>query len=509
MRSAIARLVALLTFVAPLAACDGHQILAPDASQTALAGTAGQKGPSNLSVTASPGQLGLSWQDNTPNESGFEVLRSTTGPLGTFSLLATTAANVTAYFDTGLDPARQYCYKVQAVAQKMVLSISNTVCATPLRLQPNAASNLDANLVSYSYGGGGMWQEGNYVWVNWTDNSSNEEGFRIALAPSPTGPWVVIGTVGAGVQRYRDFNPRGEQTCYEVIAFNTYGAAEPSNIDCTGIPFAPTDLVAVSVDGHTIDLTWTDHSAFEDGYEVWRCCEAGPEVRVNLPANATNYRDVGLTVNTRYAYHVRAKKDQGYSGWSYVTTVTADAPPPAPSDVQAVPVSSSAVALSWAATPGGDLFRVERSRDGGTSWEPGPIPGEADDGLTPDQVVCYRVFASNARGESGPSNPACTAPPLAPTDLVETAVDEQTVDLTWTDNSGVEDGYVVGYFYYSYDGFFTFFQEVARLPANATSYQIIGPVGESYVVAATRDGGRSDYATQDGAAAAAAAPRRP
>src|SRR5204862_1112799 len=143
----------------------------------------------------------------------------------------------------------------------------------------------------------------------------------------------------------------------------SYGAAEPSNIDCTVIPFAPTDFVAVAVDGHTIDLTWTDHSAFEDGYEVWRCCEAGPEVRVNLPANATSYRDVGLTVNTRYAYQVRAKKDHGYSAWSYVRTVTADTPPPAPNDVRAVPVSSSAAEVSWAATPGADVFRRERSTD--------------------------------------------------------------------------------------------------------------------------------------------------
>src|SRR5206468_1304014 len=96
--------------------------------------------PSNLSVTASPGQLGLAWQDNTPNESGFEVLRSTTGPLGTFSLLATTAANVTSYLDTGLNPAQQYCYKVQAVAHKGILGVSETVCAAPLKLQPAAAS---------------------------------------------------------------------------------------------------------------------------------------------------------------------------------------------------------------------------------------------------------------------------------------------------------------------------------------------------------------------------------
>jgi hypothetical protein len=111
------------------------------------------------------------------------------------------------------------------------------------------------------------------------------------------------------------------------VAFNTNGAAEPSNIDCSGFPRVPTNLVAVSVDGHTIDVTWTDNSGIEDGYEVRRCCEGGDVAVANLPANATRYRDLGLTVNTRYTYRLRVKKDLGYNESSYVSTVTADTRP--------------------------------------------------------------------------------------------------------------------------------------------------------------------------------------
>src|SRR5205807_649665 len=82
----------------------------------------------------------------------------------------------------------------------------------------------------------------------------------------------------------------------------------PSNTACTAFPFAPTNLVAKAVDGQTIDLTWTDNSAFEDGYEVQRCCQTGSIVVANLPANAVSYRDAGLVANTRYYYTVRAKK---------------------------------------------------------------------------------------------------------------------------------------------------------------------------------------------------------
>jgi len=492
MRSGFTRLVALLTFVAELAACDGHQILAPDASQTALAGTAGQKGPSNLSVTASPGQLGLAWQDNTPNESGFEVLRSTTGANGAFATIATIPANVTNYSDNSLDPAQEYCYKVQAVAQKRIIGVSNTVCATPLRLQPNAASNLDAFLNGVAT-----------VWVTWTDNSFNEDGYRVARAPSKDGPFITIATLGAGRTTFADGSPiaNHEEVCYEVVAFNKNGGAEPSNIDCTAFPFAPTKLKAVTVDGQTIDLEWLDNSSFEDGYELWRCCQGGWWVATTLPANATRYHDVGLTPNMPYTYLVRAKKDEGYSAMSDAasasTVVTA---PPPPTSVQASPSSSSSDSVTWTVSIAiEDGFRVERSTDGQVSWTAVTVtgPGESyveDTERAPEEEVCYRVVAFNTFGESGPSPIACTAPPLAPTNLVATQIDQETVDLSWTDDSGVEDGYVVGYFYFDDYNWVWVFQDIAHLPANATTYRLTGFWSDTYFVAATRDGGHSDFA---------------
>jgi len=154
---------------------------------------------------------------------------------------------------------------------------------------------------------------------------------------------------------------------------------------------------------------------------------------------------------------------------------------------------------SWITQEG---FRVERST--GASWvavattvagEPFPI----DEGRTPEQQVCYRVFASNARGESDASNIACTAPPLGPTALGATTVDEQTIDITWTDNSAVEDGYVV--LVPAFDEWGNPIEEpVAWLPANATSYRATGLVSGglyTYFIAATRDGGSSDQAGID------------
>src|SRR3989441_10366827 len=116
----------------------------------------------------------------------------------------------------------------------------------------------------------------------------------------------------------------------------------------------------------------------------------------------------------------------------------------------------SSVVVSWTdQSVNGDGFRLERATDGGatcdgtpTAWatigtSPWNQPSFVDAGLTSDQHVWYRVFAFNGKGESGPSNIACTAPPRAPTNLQATAVAGLAIDPTWLDNSEGEDGYEV------------------------------------------------------------------
>lgn len=53
------------------------------------------------------------------------------------------------------------------------------------------------------------------------------------------------------------------------------------------------------------------------------------------------------------------------------------------------------------------------------------------------------LFARSLGGDAPPSNPDCTAPPAAPTNLVATPRDDGGADLRWSDNSAVEDGYEV------------------------------------------------------------------
>src|SRR6185295_14044734 len=70
--------------------------------------------PSGLAVSAiSSSQLDLSWTDNSTNETGFEIERKT-GAGGTYAQVATVAANVRTYSNTGLAAATTYFYRVHA-----------------------------------------------------------------------------------------------------------------------------------------------------------------------------------------------------------------------------------------------------------------------------------------------------------------------------------------------------------------------------------------------------------
>ncbi len=69
--------------------------------------------PTNLFPIATSNTIFLAWTDLSPDETGFEIFRSNGGT--TFTRIATTAANVTNYTDTGLGQDNSYYYRLRAV----------------------------------------------------------------------------------------------------------------------------------------------------------------------------------------------------------------------------------------------------------------------------------------------------------------------------------------------------------------------------------------------------------
>src|SRR5262249_45393237 len=84
---------------------------------------------------------------------------------------------------------------------------------------PDAPTNLHAIAVNL-----------NRVDLTWTDNSSNEQGFRIERSLDAQ-TFTEIATVNADVTSYTDNTvAAGTLYFYRVFAFNLFGNSDPSNI---------------------------------------------------------------------------------------------------------------------------------------------------------------------------------------------------------------------------------------------------------------------------------------
>ncbi|TCT24002.1 M12 family metallo-peptidase [Thiobaca trueperi] len=87
--------------------------------------------PSDLTATAaSATAINLSWTDNSDNETGFKIERKT-GTNGSWSQIATTAANATSHTNTGLTAGQTYLYRVRATNSAGNSAYSNVVTITP------------------------------------------------------------------------------------------------------------------------------------------------------------------------------------------------------------------------------------------------------------------------------------------------------------------------------------------------------------------------------------------
>ena len=299
--------------------------------------TAPPNTPSNFVAVAAPHTyINLSWQDNSSTETKFQIYRKL-GGLDSFQPLATTAANTVTYSDSPYYPGQQECYQVEAVLKHThadgsvtysASARSNTSCATtPAPLPPSAASNRDAR-PSSSFAAA----------VTWTDNSTNEAGFRIYRSTDGGGLWALAGTaprIDWGVPSFEDTGRQAErQVCYRVVAFNAGGEASVSNADCITPPAGPSGLTATRTNAETVMLKWNDNSALEDGYQVWQHwsygdCNGsagvyeGTTLIAELGAGSTEFSFTPDEFacgpdgpGSYFAYYVVATKDGGQSSQS-------------------------------------------------------------------------------------------------------------------------------------------------------------------------------------------------
>lgn len=460
--------------------------------------------PTGLSATAiSSSQINLSWADNANNETSYIVSRATTSG-GPYTVIATLAANATSYNNTGLAANTTYFYVVKASNAAGDSANSNQATATTQQIPPPAApSALTATTVSQTQ-----------INLSWSDNSSNEANFIVARSTTSGGPYTDIATLGANVSSYSNTGLNANTTYYYAVrAVNAGGTSANSNqAGATTLPTpptAPSGLIATTASQTQIDLTWADNSGNETGFVLARSSTSGGPFTdiASLSANVTAYNDSGLTANTTYYYVVRANNAGGSSANSpEASATTLPNAPAAPSGLTATAVSASQVDLSWADNSGNESnFVVARSTtSGGPYTDIATLAANStsysNTGLSTGVTYHYVVRASNAGGVSANSNQASattSSTPAAPIDLSAVAVRPTRIDLSWTDNSGNETGFVVSRSTTPGGPYAT----VTTVGANVTSYSNTGLTASTtyyYVVKASNAVGSSANSNEAG-----------
>jgi fibronectin type 3 domain-containing protein len=443
--------------------------------------------PSGLSAVAvNATRIDLSWTDNSATEEEFRVERRT-GTTGPFSQVATVAANTTSYADGGRTPGTPYQYQVRACTGAGCSDASNPASATTPDA-PAAPSALSATATSTTS-----------ITLEWSDNSATEEEFRIERSTAG-GAWTQIAVVGPGVESHVDEGRNPETSYgYRVRACSGDACSAYSN-EATVVTWmpAPTSLSAMAVSSTEVDLTWTDQSTTETGFEV----QLDQAPYATVPAGTEIYTATGLDPETPYAFRVRAVTDLGPSEWS--NTASATTRPAPPTGLSATATSSSTVQLEWSNHSAvATQVRIEQREVAGGGFseiavEPASSTNYEDTGLTAETQYEYRVRAcdgglcSDYSAAADVTTQAVPAP-LPPTGLSATAVSPTRIDLAWTDNATTETGYSVRR---SDDG--GPFDEVQSLGPDSESASDTGvteATAYEYRVAACNDGGCSESGT--------------
>ncbi len=288
--------------------------------------------PTNLTAELpdySPNEAVLRWTDNSGDETGFIIQRSSTPNFSVITKTINAAADTTRFNDWGLVLGQTYYYRIQAVNDVGPSAFSPSVTlALPLPPPgiPATPATFTAITPSYSF---------SEVELVWTDSSNNETEFVIER--SSTAAFSTIErtiTALPNSNRYNDWGLQiGQDYFYRIKAVNVADNSDWVTIPytppaATTVPEAPGAIVASAVPWSTteLELKWADNAINESFYTIQRSLTPDFADATNIaasPANTTGQYNVwGLANATTYYFRIRAGNPIGVSAWSVTTSFT-------------------------------------------------------------------------------------------------------------------------------------------------------------------------------------------
>ncbi|MDX2305821.1 MAG: T9SS type A sorting domain-containing protein [Microscillaceae bacterium] len=263
----------------------------------------------------------------------------------------------------------------------------------------------------------------------WQNPATNDIEIVVERATTtPTNFQVLVSLPNTAVSYVDNTVTNGTQYHYRVRAFSILGSSPYSNTanaTPSGVvaPTAPSGLIVTAPTTSTtprLELSWTDNSNNEDGFEIWRGLTAGGTFTkiITVPANTTSYTDItGLNAATQYCYKVRAFNTGGgnETAAQCATTQSTLQLPNAPSNLTAVAPSNAndtQINLSWSDNSNNETgFKVLRASSANGVFElittlAANTTSFSNIGLAFGTPYFYKVLAFNDAGDSQASNTA-------------------------------------------------------------------------------------------------------
>ena len=431
-------------------------------------------GVGTSSLPGSPSRLGarsnsqsvirLSWSAASRSPTGYRILVSETGGLGTWSVLvANTGSADLTYEHTGLAGGSTRYYIVAGINAAGIGSSSPVASATtdpPGSRRPGPPTGLAAVLptptsrrhIDLSWTApsdpGSSPITGYYIDRRRTSDVQNtgstETTYRLGAAPGRTYTIRVAAINAVG---------RGEWS--DTVRITTYASPPPGPPVLQGVLQHP---------GNRMLLSWTPSPSDTVNVVLWEM-----ERRVTSSQRWDLYQRMsGATLSvirgfsTGIVFRIRARGEGlEYGPWSNVVH-GAWGGTYSPTRLRATADGQNAIDLSWSApsnTGGNPVtgYLIEVSDDGRVTWDTlvantgSAATSYEHTGLSPNRAYTYQVSAITSEGTGPPSNlaSAATAPPAGvpgmPTGLGATASGDSAIDLAWTAPSDAGTSGVTGY----------------------------------------------------------------
>jgi len=261
--------------------------------------------------------------------------------------------------------------------------------------------------------------------------------------------------------------------------------------------WAPKNLTVTALDDSHIKLTWIQEEEQIEGFIIERKDNTANYKEVGR-SDTTGFTDDSLKIGTNYIYKVSAYAERNNS-----TPIISSAVQtffPAPTELSRTNIDDQSVKLNWKDNCAFETgYRIER-KSGSSAYlnvaeTDKNITEYIDTSLAYGITYTYRVSAITQYNVSGFSN-ELTAQTIfpAPTNLVVTAINDQSIRIDWVDNCVFELGFRVEH--KVGNGSFT---QVSEVAANVTLYEENSlTYGETYTyrVRAYTSLNQSDYSNE-------------